>query len=289
MPHPARARLAGVLTLSLVSVPSLLGAVGCARTTLADSGGVCAVDGLHLVRPGRLVIATERPASEPWFTNDDPANGQGFEAAVAYAVAERLGFRRDDVTWVGAPSDPTSMPGRRNFDFDIDQVAITAERSRAVTFSDSYYTVNQAVVAMASSRIAPAGTIVELRKARLGAQAGTTSLAVIQQVVRPVIAPTVLPDTSAAEQALRSGRVDGIVVDLPTAFQLTSTKIEGAKIVGQLESADAAAEQLGLVFEKDNPLVGCVNQALAELRNTGELQRLEDTWLADSVGAPHLP
>jgi polar amino acid transport system substrate-binding protein len=285
MLRPRRASLAATM------VALLTAAAGCAASSQADEGnatGACAKDQLRLVAKGALTIGTDSPAFEPWYRNDDPADGQGYEAAVAYAIAADLGFRRDEVKWVKVPFNDSYKPGRKKYDFDINQISITPERAKDVTFSDGYYTVNQAVIALNSSQIANVSTIGQLRQARLGTQVGTTSLAFIKEVVKPAIAPVTYDTTEAATQGVVSGQVDGIVTDLPTAFYLTAAEIENSKIVGQFEPQGGSVEQFGLVFEKGNPLVGCVNQALTELRSTGELQRLEDTWLADSAGAPRL-
>jgi polar amino acid transport system substrate-binding protein len=269
----------------------LIGAAGCgtADSTGNDAAAAsCAKERLRLINPGQLTIGTDKPAYEPWYKNDDPADGQGFEAAVAYAIAEDLGFRRDEVKWTVVHFNDSYTPGHKKFDFDINQISITPDRARNVTFSNGYYTVNQAVVALKSSSIANVETIRDLRHARLGSQVGTTSLSFINQVVRPAIKPVAFPDTDGAKRAMSASRVDGIVTDLPTAFYLTAAEIDGSKIVGQFEPQGGSTEQFGLLFEKNNPLVGCVNQALTELRNTGQLQRLEDTWLAESAGAPRL-
>ncbi len=285
MGRSARACVATALILLLI------GAAGCGTTgSVGNSSAAasCAKDRLRLVSAGQLTIGTDKPAYEPWYKNDDPAGGQGFEAAVAYAVAEDLGFRRDEVKWTVVHFNDSYTPGHKKFDFDINQISITAERAKNVTFSDGYYTVNQAVVALNGSPIAKDATIADLRQARLGSQVGTTSLSFINQVVKPAAKPVVFPDTDRAKQAMAAGRVDGIVTDLPTAFYLTAAEIEDSRIVGQFEPQGGSTEQFGLLFEKSNPLVRCVNQALTELRNTGQLQRLEDTWLAESAGAPRL-
>jgi len=283
MGRPAHARLAAALTLLLI------GATGCATSGATDDApATCAKERLRLFTPGMLTIGTDSPAYEPWYKDKDPSNGQGFEAAVAYAVAEDLGFSRDEVTWTTVKFNDSYRPGRKKFDFDINQISITADRARNVTFSDGYYTVNQAVVALKNSPIARVSTVAQLRHATLGAQVGTTSLSFIDEVVRPTTRPMIYEDTDKAKQAMAAGEVNGIVTDLPTAFYLTAAEIKNSRIVGQFEPQGGSTEQFGLLFEKGNPLVNCVNQALTELRNTGQLQRLEDTWLAESAGAPRL-
>ena len=252
------------------------------ETAAAD---VCAKENLTLVTDGTLTIGTDSPAYPPYFVDDDPTNGQGFESAVAYAVAEGLGFGADEVVWTVVPFNSSYAPGDKNFDFDINQISITPERAEAVDFSDGYYTVNQAVVALNDSPAANATTLAELQGAKLGAQVGTTSLQFITDYVQPAAEPFVYNDTNDAKSALQNGQIDAIVVDLPTAYYITAVEIEDSKIVGQFPAQDGG-EQFGLLFQKGNPLVGCVNQVLADLSASGELQAIQDEWLA-GASAPY--
>ena len=245
----------------------------------------CAPENLTTLTPGVLTIGTDSPAYPPYFVDDDPSNGQGFESAVAYAVAEGLGFTPEQVQWVVVPFNTSYAPGEKNFDFDINQISITPERAEVVDFSDGYYTVNQAVVALEDSPIANATTVAELKDARLGAQVGTTSLDFINSVVQPAAEVQVYNDTNDAKSAMANGQIDGIVVDLPTAYYITAVEIEGSKIVGQFP-AQEGGEQFGLLFQKGNPLVGCVNGVLGELSASGELQSIQDEWLA-GTSAPY--
>ena len=245
----------------------------------------CAKENLTLVNGGQLAIGTDSPAYPPYFVDDDPTNGQGFESAVAYAVAEGLGFTPEEVAWTVVPFNKSYAPGAKDFDFDINQISITPERAEVVTFSDGYYTVNQAVIALADSPIANATTLAELKDAKLGAQVGTTSLMYIQDFIQPSSDPYVYNDTNDAKSALKNGQIDGIVVDLPTAYYITAVEIPKGKIVGQFPAQDGG-EQFGLLFQKDNPLVGCVNQVLTELKDSGALQAIQDEWLAGTT-APY--
>ena len=245
----------------------------------------CAKENLTLVNGGQLTIGTDSPAYPPYFVDDDPTNGQGFESAVAYAVAEGLGFTPEEVAWTVVPFNKSYAPGAKDFDFDINQISITPERAEVVTFSDGYYTVNQAVIALADSPIANATTLAELKDAKLGAQVGTTSLMYIQDFIQPSSDPYVYNDTNDAKSALKNGQIDGIVVDLPTAYYITAVEIPKGKIVGQFPAQDGG-EQFGLLFQKDNPLVGCVNQVLTELKYSGALQAIQDEWLAGTT-APY--
>lgn len=245
----------------------------------------CAKENLTVINPGQLTIGTDSPAYPPYFVDDDPTNGQGFESAVAYAVAEGLGFTPEEVTWTVVPFNKSYAPGAKDFDFDINQISITPERAEVVSFSDGYYTVNQAVIALSDSPIANATSLTELKSARLGAQVGTTSLKYIEDFIQPDSDVFVYNDTNDAKSALKNGQIDGIVVDLPTAYYITAVEIPKGKIVGQFP-AQEGGEQFGMLFQKDNPLVGCVNAVLTELKDSGELQAIQDEWLAGTT-APY--
>lgn len=245
----------------------------------------CSRENLTTVASGTLTIGTDTPAYPPYFVDDDPTNGQGFESAVAYAVAEGLGFAPEEVVWEVVPFNVSYAPGDKNFDFDINQISITEERKQAVDFSDGYYTVNQAIVALKDSPIASATSLAELKEARLGAQVGTTSLAYITDVVQPTVEPQVFNDTNDAKNAMQNGQLDGLVVDLPTAYYITAVEIPEGTIVGQFP-AQEGGEEFGLLFQKGNPLVTCVNNVLAELKASGQLQAIQDQWLAGTT-APY--
>lgn len=245
----------------------------------------CAPENLTTVEAGKLLIGTDSPAYPPYFEDDDPTNGKGFESAVAYAIAKGLGFKPDQVTWVVVPFNSSYAPGEKAFDFDINQISITPERADVVDFSDGYYTVNQAVVALGKSPIANAASVADLKNARLGAQVGTTSLDFITQVIQPTADVQVFNDTNDAKSAMQNGQIDGIVVDLPTAYYITAVEIPKGKIVGQF-AAQEGGEQFGMLFQKGNPLVSCVNGVLADLKASGELQQIQDTWLA-GASAPY--
>ncbi|MGB4733253.1 MAG: ABC transporter substrate-binding protein [Candidatus Nanopelagicales bacterium] len=245
----------------------------------------CAYENLTTVNPGMLTVGTDTPAYPPYFSDDDPTNGEGFESAIAYAVGSQLGFAPMDVKWEVVPFNTSYAPGNKNFDFDINQISITPERAEVVDFSDGYYTVNQAVVAFNDSPIAGATTITELTGAKLGAQVGTTSLSFVTQVVQPTDEPYVFNNTNDAKSALQNGQIDGIIVDLPTAYYLTAEEFNNSKIVGQFQAA-AGGEEFGLLFQEGNPLVNCVNKALTTLKDSGELQEIQDAWLA-GTSAPY--
>jgi polar amino acid transport system substrate-binding protein len=248
----------------------------------------CAAEQLPLHEPGTLTIATDKPAYEPWFKKNDPSNGQGYESAVAYAVAEQLGFERSQVTWVVEPFNKSYAPGQKEYDFDINQISITPQRAEVVDFSDGYYEAAQAVIVPKDSEYADTTSIVEIQDAKFGAQVGTTSLQAIEAVIAPSQQVAVYDDTNGAKQALLNGQIDAFVADLPTAFYITAVEIPQATISGQFQPTTGETEEFGLLFEKGNPLVSCVNEALGELRDSGELEQIEQRWLSQVVDVPEL-
>jgi polar amino acid transport system substrate-binding protein len=272
-------------------------AVGCAPQPEGDtsgsasasaSGASCAKGELDTKTPGKLTVATDEPAYEPWFRKDDPKNGEGFESAVAYAVAERLGYAKQDVVWQSVPFNKAFAPGAKTFDLDINQVSISDERRKAVDFSSGYYDVRQAVVALKGSAAAKARSIADLRKLHLGAQVGTTSLDYIDDVVKPSQDAAAYAKNDQAKSALKNGQIDAIVVDLPTAFYITGAEVTDAKVVGQFENQGGTPEQFGLVLDKGSGLTSCVTSAVDALREDGTLAKTEQRWLSEAVDAPVL-
>ncbi|MDQ3628947.1 MAG: ABC transporter substrate-binding protein [Actinomycetota bacterium] len=252
------------------------------------SADECAVDDLDVVTDGRLTVGTDSPAYEPYFVDDDPTNGEGFESAVAYAVADEMGFAPDEVDWTVVKFNNSFQPGAKPFDFDINQISITPARAQAVTFSQGYYSASQAIISLKDGPYAEVTSLAELKDARLGAQIGTTSLEAVQAEIDPAAEPQVFNDTTAAKQALLNAQVDAIVADLPTAFYITAVEIPAAVVVGQFQVTSGETEQFGLLLEKDNPLVACVDAALSALKEDGTLERIERSWLSDAVDVPTL-
>ncbi|UUU21208.1 ABC transporter substrate-binding protein [Streptomyces sp. DSM 40750] len=288
---PRRAASAAIAAL-LTAV-----AVGCAPQPEEDtsgsasasaSGASCAKGELSTEATGKLTIATDSPAYEPWFKNDDPKNGEGFESAVAYAVAKELGYDKADVVWQSVPFNKAFAPGEKTFDFDINQVSISDERKKAVDFSSGYYDVRQAVIALKDSEAAKAASIADLKKLHLGAQVGTTSLNHLNDVVKPTQEPAAYSKNDQAKSALKNGQIDAIVVDLPTAFYITAAEVTDATIVGQFENQGGTPEQFGLVLDKGSALTSCVTAAVDALREDGTLAKTEQEWLSDAVDAPVL-
>jgi polar amino acid transport system substrate-binding protein len=286
-------------SLAVAAVPLLLAAVACAPesdggATATDTGNPsatanqCATDSLPLRTPGRLTVGTDSPAYDPWFVDNDPSNGKGFESAVAYAVADQLGFSKDQVTWVKVPFNKSYAPGEKDFDFDINQISITPQRAEVVDFSDGYYQAAQAVIALKGTPGAEATSIADLKDLKLGAQTGTTSLTAIRDVIQPTEDPAVFDDTNAAKQALQNGQVDAILSDLPTAFYISAVEIPNSTIVGQFQPETGQQEEFGMLFQKGNLLVPCVDAALAKLKEDGTLAQIEKQWLSDVVNVPAL-
>ncbi len=238
--------------------------------------------------PGTLTVATGEPVFEPWMVDDDPTNGQGFESALVYALAEQLGFDADAVEWVRTGFDEAIAPGDKPYDFNIQQYSITEDRDEVVDFSIGYYTVEQALVAAADSPVAEATTLEELAEFRLGAAIGTTSLDYIEEVIQPQQTAQVYDDNAAAKAAFDAGQVDGLVFDLPTAYYITAVEIPDAAIVGVLPLGGDAPEQLGLLFEEGSPLVPCINDALQALIDDGTVAALEEEWLNQGGDIPEL-
>lgn len=258
-----------------------------ATTASSASSQTCDPASLKTKTAGKLTIGTDTPAYEPWFSENKPDNGKGFESAVAYQVAQRLGYQQSDVVWTSVTFNNAIAPGPKTFDIDINQFSITEERKAAVDFSSPYYLVRQTVITTKGSKIAGARTLAELKAAKLGAQVGTTSYQAVTDLIKPSTDPSVFNNNDDAKKALENGTVDGIVVDLPTAFYMTAAELENGVIVGQLPQV-GVPEQFGIVLDKGSPLTGCVSKAVDQLRQDGSLTELEKTWLAGSAGAPEL-
>ena len=275
-----RVRWSVVLFVVVGMLAAACGSTQETGTTAAAAGDECAVENLQTVQPGVLTIATGEPAFPPWVEDDDPTTKRGFEAAVAYAVAEKMGFSDDQVQWVRTGFDEAIAPGPKNFDFNLQQYSITEERDQVVDFSVPYYTTSQALVAFADSPVVQANTFADLKQYKLGAPIGTTSLDFIEEIIQPDTPAAVYDTTADAKSALDAGQVDALVFDLPTAYFITAVEIPDATIVGQLEAPADKADQFGLLMAEGSPLKACVDKALEALRADGTLDRLAEQWLA---------
>jgi len=282
-----RKSLIGILAVTGLTLAACGGSDSASDTTAAagGSGNECTTG--KTLAEGTLTIGTGNPAFSPWVENDAPESGEGFEAAVAYAVATAMGFDNANVAWVRTSFDEAVQPGAKNFDFNLQQYSITEERKQTVTFSDSYYTTNQAIVGLNDSAAKGATTLADIKKLKLGAQAGTTSLTYITEVIQPDTEPYVYDDNAGAKAALEAKQIDAAVFDLPTALYVSAVEIEGSAVLGQFPAEDGAvADEFGLVFDKDNALATCVNTALATLKENGTLASITAQWLSTSTNIP---
>ncbi len=293
-----RRAAAALAAVALVLSSAAAASAGMARTTAAAGPSAsCAKASLQLVNDGTLTVGTDNPAYPPWYAGgttkgsswklNDPSTGKGFEPAVAYAVAKQLGFRRGQVRWTYVPFNRSFAPGSKPFDFDINQISYSPARAKVVSFSSSYYDVNQALVVLKGTPISKVHSVAGLKPYKLGAQLGTTSYGYIQDAIKPSSSPSVFPQNAAAVQALKNRQIDGLVVDLPTAFYVTAVQVPNSTILGQFPT-NGGGEHFGMVFAKGNPLVGCVDAALAKLKANGTLTRIQHQWLAKATGAPVL-
>ena len=314
MPHPTRL----LHRIGLLAVAGTLAACSAAGSPSGSAGGpsiasvpasaepsevaeTCTPENLETATAGQLTIGTDNPAFPPYFDPPgddeeatdpwefgDPTNGRGFEAAVAYAVAAELGYGEEEVEWTVVPFDNSFAPGEKDFDLYLAQVSYTDERAEQVDMSDGYFFVNQALVARDGTPIADAASIADVAGYQLGVAQGTTSLAFIEDVIQPDQEPMVYNNNDGAIDALNADQVDGIVVDLPTAFFITAVQMDDGVIVGQFPSQGSADDQehFSLVLELDSPLTDCVNEAIAALKDSGDLDAITNEWMSESAGAP---
>ncbi len=278
----------------LTAAVAVLGA-GLAACGSSGSGGgtpssspaaaACSPAGLrqHLYQPGVLTVGTDKPAYPPWFAGNNPASGKGYESAVTYAVAAQLGFKAAQVHWAYVPFNTSYAPGPKKFDFDINEISYTPQRAQAVSFSDSYYDVQQALVALRNTPIVSKHSPADLKGYVFGDQVGTTSLAFINSQIQPAQQPKVFNTLNDVKQALQSHQIAALVTDTPTAQYISSSEIPGSVMVGQFPST---GEHYGLVFSKGNPLVTCVNKALATLKANGTLASLQKKYLQIYLNVP---
>ncbi|MBT1034761.1 ABC transporter substrate-binding protein [Canibacter sp. lx-45] len=267
-----------IAKITALLAASALALVGCANSDA--TGGT--------VTEGKLTIATGEPAYEPWVVDNKPESGEGFEAAVAYAVAEKLGYKKEDVKWVRETFEGSIAPGEKNWDLNIQQFSITEERKKAVDLSKPYYTTTQAVVAANSSSFASAKSLAELKGATIGVAVGTTSKEVVTKNIAPLKEAQVFNTLEDAVAALQAGNIDAVVTDLPGAFYVRDAQLEGdGVIIGQIDTADAKGDELAFVLPKDSALTAKVNTALEALAADGTLDMLAKKWFAEH-GAPVL-
>jgi polar amino acid transport system substrate-binding protein len=282
-----------------VAAPSVAASTA-ASVEPSASPDACAKDTLKLTTAGKLTIGTDNPAYPPYYDIPDggatapwelgdPTDGKGFESAFAYALAEKLGFAKEDVNWIVVPFDNSFAPGPKPFDIDINQVSYTADRAQAVDMSDGYYTLNQSIVALKANGLASVTSIAGMKDFKFGAQIGTTSLDTINNVIKPTAKAKVYTTNDEAIAGLKAKQIDGLVVDLPTAFYVTAAQVDNSVIVGQFPAPTSGdAEHFSVVLGKGSKLTSCVNQAIAALKSDGTLDAITKEWLSDKASAPVL-
>lgn len=282
-------------SLAALGAAAALFLSACAGSPAAQSGAAASGDGaasgtigaLQTLTPGKLTIATGEPAYSPWVENDKPESGEGFEAAIAYAIAEELGFKKEDVEWTRSTFEAAIAPGAKNWDFNLQQFTITEERKTAVDFSTPYYTTAQAVLTLKDNAAAQAKTIADLQKVQFGVQVGTVSAKTVTDIVKPEKDALILNNSVDVIQALINGQVDAIVLDLPTALYQQAVAVENSTIVGQFEATEDG-DNFGLVLPKDSPITEPVSKAIDSLREKGTLKEIADKWLSANIEIPVL-
>jgi polar amino acid transport system substrate-binding protein len=291
-----RLKLTALLGATVLLATLAAGCGGGSKKSSSSTTASCSKGSLNLVTGGKVTVGTDNPAYPPWFGGtpkspwkvSDPRSGQGFESAVAYAVAKQMGFSHGDVKWVVVPFDQSFRPGSKNFDFDINQISYLPARAKAVDFSDAYYNVNQALIGIKGSPITKVKSQADVKKYKLGVQLGTTSYQYVVKNIKPSQQPSVYNNSQDVTSALKAHQIDGIVVDLPTAFFITgSGEVPNSVVVGQFPTV-GTPEHFGMVFAKGNSLVTCVNKALAKLKSDGTLADIQREWLSQKASAPVL-
>ena len=291
-------KLRVVSALLLIAFAALLAACGgsdsgasssaATDSTAASSAAAdtCATDQLALVTPGQLTVATDKPAYPPYFVDNDPSNGKGFESAVAYAIAKNLGFTPDQVKWVVVPFDSSYAPGDKSFDFDVNQISITKPRQKVVDFSTPYYTAPQAIIVAKGSPLVGKTSLADFKDAAIGVQIGTTSLDAVAAQISPTTQAKVFNNSNDVVAAFKQKQVDAIVTDLPTALYLTAAVLDNAVVAGQFNAP--GGDQWGALLQKGSQLTPCVNKAIDTMTTDGTLDNLTMTWMAEQAGAPEL-
>jgi polar amino acid transport system substrate-binding protein len=276
------------LSAALILVPVLILLAGCgsSKDESTTTASACTPDKLPTQTKGTLTVATDKPAYPPYFEDDEPANGEGFESAVAFAIGKHLGYAPAKIKWTVEPFNSSYAPGPKDFDFDVNEISITPPRAKVVDFSAPYYTANQAVVALKDSDAAGATSIADLKDTKIGVQIGTTSLSAVEEVIDPSSTPEVFNSSNDVVTALKNEQIDAVVVDLPTALYLTAAQVPTATVVGQFSAP--GGDQWGALLAKGSALTACVSKAVEEMRSSGELAQLTKRWMSQAAGAPEL-
>jgi polar amino acid transport system substrate-binding protein len=276
------------LSVTLVLLPTLVLLAGCgtSKDESTATASACTPAQLPTHTKGTLTVATDKPAYPPYFEEDEPANGKGFESSVAYAIGKQLGYAPAKVRWTVEPFNSSYAPGPKSFDFDVNEISITPARAKEVDFSSPYYTANQAVVALKSSEAAKATSLADLKNAKIGVQIGTTSLTAVEEQIDPSSQPEVFNNSDDVISALKNEQIDAVVVDLPTALYLTEAQVPAATVVGQFSAP--GGDEWGALLAKGSALTACVSKAVDALRSSGELAKLTTRWMSQATGAPEL-
>jgi polar amino acid transport system substrate-binding protein len=287
-----RLTLAGLVTLATIGTVTLSsGAVAHASSLPTLASCKTSINGDEYTK-GKLTVATDTPAYTPWFENNTPSNGKGYESGVAYAIAQELGVKKSNVVWVHEPFNASFSPGVKKFDFDINEISYTSARAQVVTFSSGYYNVQQSIIALRGSKIVKDHTPAELKTYQYGDQIGTTGLLYIDQKIQPTKAPRVYNTLALAATALETGQIDAIILDTPDGQYMASpgagevTNAKGKTIAVQVGQFPSTGEHYGLLFQKGDKLVGCVNAAIAALKSNGTLATLQSKWLSIYSSVP---
>jgi polar amino acid transport system substrate-binding protein len=279
-----------LLSATALFALALLLLVGCGSSDDSSdtdqTAAACKPGKLDTQSEGVLTVATDSPAFPPYFEDDDPTNGEGFESAVAYAIGEQLGYPPAKVKWTVEPFESSYAPGPKDFDFDVNQISITPDRAKQVDFSSPYYTANQAVVALKGSDASKATSLADLKDAKMGLQVGTTSLEAVEEEIEPSEQPQVFNTSNDVVSALKNEQVEAVVVDLPSALYLTAVQVPAATVVGQFSAP--GGDQWGALLGKGSSLTTCVSEAIDAIRESGELSEITQRWMSQAAGAPEL-
>ena len=281
--------LAGVLGASVLTGTLLTSGVAQGASTASALKACTTSIAAHEYAKGKLTVATDTPVYTPWFVNNKPSNAQGYESAVVYAIAKVLGVKSSNVNWVVEPFNSSYVPGAKKFDFDINEISYTADRAKAVTFSVSYYNVQQSIVALKTNAIVTKHSASQLKTYLYGDQIGTTGLAYININIKPTKTARVYSTLDEAVAALQSKQIDAIVIDTPSGQFMASAQIldkNKKAIATQVGQFPSVGEHYGLLFQKGNSLVGCINTAISTLTSNGTLAQLQKKWLGIYTSVP---
>jgi len=282
------------LVLLLIPILAVAFVVGCGSddssddepTTTATTAANCDAENLATFKDGVLTVGTDSPAYPPYFEDDDPSNGKGFEGALAYAIADQLGFNKSEVEWATIPFNVSFAPGEKKFDFDLNQISITPKRAENVDFSTPYYTASQGVLVPKGSELDGITSLDQLQDATIGVQLGTTAFDAVEQQIDPANDPKVFDNSNDVVTAFEQDQVDAIVVDLPQAIYLRDAQLDNAAVAGQFEAP--GGDQWGALLGKDSELTPCVDEAIKSLEKDGTLEEITRQWMSDAAKAPEL-